>query len=694
MENRNNYDLNSALARCRQSAQNGYEAASAQLGKIERTLSCAREETERSAALLSGKSVYLSDLNRLLSRQIKDICKAFDELSEQPRNRLKKLRGSLNSFDITLFGRTMAGKSTLMEVLTHGDGKAIGNGAQRKTRDIRSYEWNGLRITDVPGIGAFNGQKDEDVAFDAAKNADMILFLMTDDGVQSQEAECFRSILELGKPVLCIMNVKASVDISEDVRYITEDIDEAFQIPRLEEIRRQFIAFGSLAGQDWNAVPFVYTHLRSAFLAQQTKDPQKAGILTAASRINNLKNAIAQRVSTRGELYRVKTFIDAVAAPIGSAVDLLLEQSCLNELQSDMISDKKKSLHKWIERFEKSAYDRVASDVNNLKSQLYSDASDFAARNIGSREINSKWDKYLKELKLNERGKELMEELSQQADDEIRELTRSMKKELEFAVTYSADMTLKSRRILDTRKLFEWGMVATGGLLVIAALVFPAAAPVLLLASVGVGLVKEFFGGYLPDKAKLERGAREKIENQLRENINVICQKYRDSLEKSLREILDKLNLLEADLDSVCEVVSELSSTQGTLAQQLSGSLRELHRSLLCKALSLIGRPELSMRIHDAAMIPGFECAVVLAPHTVFPERERQELCNLLGESIRFLPYAEDKTELVRMILGNGSCTLKKRGDKISAVLKNGDDPVVINKAKLAQQLSGIVITR
>ena len=694
MENRNNYDLNSALARCRQSAQDGYEAASAQLGKIERTLSSAREETERSAALLSGKSVYLSDLNRLLSRQIKDICKAFDELSEQPRNRLKKLRGSLNSFDITLFGRTMAGKSTLMEVLTHGDGKAIGNGAQRKTRDIRSYEWNGLRITDVPGIGAFNGQKDEDVAFDAAKNADMILFLMTDDGVQSQEAECFRSILELGKPVLCIMNVKASVDISEDVRYITEDIDEAFQIPRLEEIRRQFIAFGSLAGQDWNAVPFVYTHLRSAFLAQQTKDPQKAGILTAASRINNLKNAIAQRVSTRGELYRVKTFIDAVAAPIGSAVDLLLEQSCLNELQSDMISDKKKSLHKWIERFEKSAYDRVASDVNNLKSQLYSDASDFAARNIGSREINSKWDKYLKELKLNERGKELMEELSQQADDEIRELTRSMKKELEFAVTYSADMTLKSRRILDTRKLFEWGMVATGGLLVIAALVFPAAAPVLLLASVGVGLVKEFFGGYLPDKAKLERGAREKIENQLRENINVICQKYRDSLEKSLRDILDKLNLLEADLDSVCEVVSELSSTQGTLAQQLSGSLRELHRSLLCKALSLIGRPELSMRIHDAAMIPGFECAVVLAPHTVFPERERQELCNLLGESIRFLPYAEDKTELVRMILGNGSCTLKKRGDKISAVLKNGDDPVVINKAKLAQQLSGIVITR
>ena len=671
MENRNDYDLNSALARCRQSAQNGYEIASAQLGIIERTLRSAREETERSVTLLNGKSVYLADLNRLLSRQIKDICKAFDELSEQPREQLKKLHGNLSSFNITLFGRTMAGKSTLMEVLTHGDGKAIGNGAQRKTRDIRSYEWNGLRITDVPGIGAFNGQKDEDIAFEAAKNADMILFLMTDDGVQSQEAECFRSILELGKPVLCIMNVKASVDISEDVRYITEDIDEAFQIPRLEEIRSQFVGFGSLAGQDWRAVPFVYTHLRSAFLAQQTKDPQK-----------------------HGEFYRVKTFIDAVAAPIGSAVDLLLEQSCLNELQGDMIKDKKKALHKWIERFEKSAYDRVVSDAEELKSKMYSDASDFAARNISSKEINAKWDKYLKELKLNERGKELMNELSQQAEGEIRELTRSMKKELEFAVTYSADMTLKSRRILDIRKLFDWSMVTAGGVLIIAALIFPAAAPILIIASVGVGLVKEFFGSYLPDKTKLERGAREKIEVQLRENINSVCQKYRASLEKSLREILDKLNLLESDLDSVCEVVAELSSTQSSLAGQLSGSLRELHRSLLCRALDLLGCPELSMRIHDAAMIPGFECAVVLAPHTVFPNRERQELCNLLGEGISFLPYTEDKTELLRMILGSGSYTLNKHGEKITAVLKNRDDPVSINKAKLAQQLSGITITR
>ena len=460
----------------------------------------------------------------------------------------------------------MAGKSTLMEVLTHGDGKAIGNGAQRKTRDIRTYEWNGLSITDVPGIGAFEGQKDEDVAFAAAKNADMILFLMTDDGVQSQEAECFRAILELGKPVLCVINVKASVDLNEEPRYLTEDIEEAFQLSRLEEIRRQFIAYGALAGQDWSAVPFVFAHLRAAFLAQHTADPVKSRLLTQASRIDLLTGAIAERVATRGEFYRGKTFIDAVAAPVGSATELLLEQSCRNSLQAEMIADKHKALLKWVERFEKSAFERIVTDTAELKSQMYAEASDFASRNLGNKDINAKWRDYLKGLNLDARGKELVRELTEEAEGEIRELTRSMGKELEFAVTYSTDVTLKSRRILDVRQTFDWSMIAIGGGLTIAALIFTPAAPILLLAALGIGIFKEFLGGFLPEKSKIEAGAKAKIEEQLRRHINEICASYRASLEKSLRELLDKLNLLIDDLSGVSEVVAGLASTQNTLA--------------------------------------------------------------------------------------------------------------------------------
>lgn len=76
----------------------------------------------------------------------------------------------------------MAGKSTLMEFLRHGDGSSIGKGAPRTTKDVHTYRWHGLDITDVPGIGAFNGEEDEMIAFDAAKRADLIIFLLTEDG--------------------------------------------------------------------------------------------------------------------------------------------------------------------------------------------------------------------------------------------------------------------------------------------------------------------------------------------------------------------------------------------------------------------------------------------------------------------------------------------------------------------------------
>ena len=79
---------------------------------------------------------------------------------------------------IALVGKNGAGKSTLMEILTEGDGSSIGKGAQRTTRDIRKYTWNGLEITDVPGIGAFEGEDDEQLAFESAKTADLILFLI------------------------------------------------------------------------------------------------------------------------------------------------------------------------------------------------------------------------------------------------------------------------------------------------------------------------------------------------------------------------------------------------------------------------------------------------------------------------------------------------------------------------------------
>ena len=139
-------------------------------------------------------------------------------MQERSQGLLEEKRAQSDKFSIALFGRTMSGKSTLMEILTHGDGSSIGKGGQRTTRDVRSYDWEGLKVTDVPGIAAFEGREDEELAFEAAAQSDLVLFLITDDAPQNEEAECFARVRRLGKPILGICNVKAALNDEDDIR--------------------------------------------------------------------------------------------------------------------------------------------------------------------------------------------------------------------------------------------------------------------------------------------------------------------------------------------------------------------------------------------------------------------------------------------------------------------------------------------
>ena len=194
-------DLSRALGECYEAARSGYELASDEKTVLDKILSSAEDKIRETAIEYKTSPCEIVGIGETLEGQLADIQGAVDDLRISFSEDLENLEKDLSKFSITLFGRTMAGKSTLMEVLTEGDGSAIGMGAQRTTRDIRRYEWNGLAVTDVPGIGAFEGEEDTRLAFDAAKTADLIVFLLTDDAPQAVEADCFRQVKDLGKPV-------------------------------------------------------------------------------------------------------------------------------------------------------------------------------------------------------------------------------------------------------------------------------------------------------------------------------------------------------------------------------------------------------------------------------------------------------------------------------------------------------------
>lgn len=464
------YDLTEILKECQSYASVGYKIASSQHENLKTTLSNAASRINETLIDFNSSPCYVSSATDLLSQQLIDIESAFNNLSFAFKEDLENLRENLSKFSVTLFGRTMAGKSTLMEILTNGDGLSIGNGAQRTTRDVRQYNWNGLEITDVPGIGAFEGEDDEQIAFEAAKKADLILFLITDDAPQAAEAECFGRIMDLGKPVICIMNVKASAPEGKSIKLLTRDIEKRFDMERLNEIRKQFMSYSKQLGQDWGYVPFVYVHLKSAFMSQNTEDPQVKDTLHKVSRIGFLKKKIVEQVRERGCFYRVKTFIDIITNPMLVSMENLLNQSLLNSAQGRIVLSKKRQLAVWKDGFKATGKNRIRSLLINLKSQLNGEIAAFAEEHFDDKNADKAWNRLLQEKGIQDNCQTLLTELEETCNDKIKEVSREISQELLFSASFSGDRTLRMNRIIDGKKLWDWSATIIGGGLSISAI--------------------------------------------------------------------------------------------------------------------------------------------------------------------------------------------------------------------------------
>lgn len=696
------FDLKSVLEQCKKSALNGYQIASKHERQLNKTLENAKTHVQETIDDFNNSPCYISNATNSLETQLIDVQKSFDKLSIELDNDLKKNKKNLSKFSITLFGRTMAGKSTLMEILTNGDGKSIGLGSQRTTKDVRKYEWNNLEITDVPGIGAFEGQEDEQLAFEAAKSADLILFLITDDAPQPIEAECFGRIVNLGKPIVCIMNVKASVSEDKSIKLMLRDINKRFDRERLDTIKNQFLSYSTQLGQEWGYIPFVYVHLKSAFLSQHMNDVEKANKLYEVSRVALLKKKIVDQVINKGQFYRIKTFIDLVSNPMINSIETLLNQSLINSTQGRTVLSKKRNLDVWKDKFYRDCKQEIESLIVNISSQLNSEIAAFAEEHFSDEHADKSWKKILKAKKIETQCQELLNKFENQCNDKIKEITREITNELKFSSYIASDNILNMHKIIDGKKVWNWTTTILGGGLTIGAGIAWLAGATLAgplgwaaIAVTAVGILGSFF---FESREKKENEARRKLESNLRKNVTSMCGKLKKQMMRSLDALVNKrIVLLTKELDRMNSVIFRLADTQKELAWNLNYNLIQLNKQIVTEAIHLIGAEGLEYHINSVARIPGVSVLIMLDEGKRFPDEQSKSLYLLMSEKISYVFYDENKRILISRILGK---SIDRRNINIEEKIGvahiplDGATPYILNRVKLAQQLSEILITK
>ena len=689
-------DLESALQQCQASARRGYKIASDNIKETANSIETVSKSLSQCLERHNEGQLRTPEVVEQLRKQFISVVNELEGLQSTMENDLKDRKKRLDYFSITLFGRTMTGKSTLMEILTHGEGKSIGLGAQRTTRDVRSYIWNGLEVTDVPGIAAFEGKNDEELAFRAAAQADLVLFLISDDAPQPVEAECLAQVRRLGKPILGICNVKTAIDDSDDLLLFFRNPNRPFDQNRISQIIEQFHAFSdrSIPGK---YIPFIATHLRSRFLAEQQQYYKYKSRLIEVSRFNLIEQRIINEVTGRGSFLRIKSFIDGVVAPMMELTNILLEFSAQNSSAGRILVEKERQLNNWKQGFQKDGLDRIDTLISKLMDNLRQDVSCFSEDNYEDGRAGEKWHRHVEYMGINRKCEKLLKDLSEVCKKEMQEIARELKNEISFVADFSGDRSIKMNDIFDAKRWWNWGTTLVSSGLGLAAIII-GSGPIGWAAG-AVGIAGWLFSFVFDDRESKADKARERLSKKLYDDINKMERNLRQQLQDWFhKEIIKKqVDVLRNDISFIISALFELADAQRILAWTLNGRIKNLGRILVEEGLEQVGAAGMGYHICDIARVPGCANMFVIMPETKFPDKIRIDIERLLGESIWFVIDNGNQKSILSQAIGRG-CDRNKISIesklKIAHVPIDELDSLTLTRVQLAQQLTGLHITK
>lgn len=629
-----------ALKNCKAIAKEEYPYAQKALDSaynLAQKLQQRMDKTRDNAAELQGTApTEAQEKLDMLSRQLKEVVKKDIEAASDALTKKKK---RLEKFTVTLFGRTMAGKSTIREAITHGNGESIGKGAQRTTRDIKEYEWNYLRIIDTPGIGAYKGETDSAYARSVIDESDVLLFLVSSDGIQETSFGEMSRLRGQNKPIIFVLNMMRDMNRSvyrrKFLRSPASVMDK--QAIKGHTSRTRKLASDELGMRDVIIVP---VHAQAAFLATRPEHASDSDALHQASGMDDLLNVLTNEVLQRGTVRRLQTLLD------GTIVQLMDFEERLHNEQKEMhrvakhLKDNFEKLSNWFDGYIGTIDQRIEHHVSEVLRPLRDSVSTFVDENIERADVEARWTSKVKSLNID--GK--MDNFGKQIKDEIQghleEFNRQVAVDYNLLGTFNKNIKGPAQYNPSNTKR-TLGRIAAGSALLTSvaafAIKFGAANfwnPVGWIAGVVAG-VCVFLAWFSSDREKKLQRQKNKAAKQLREQISSMEQNivkntktwFCDNITRKLVKGLQK------ETRQLYKGMFDISKALREAATTCAEEIEVLNRRLLLRCGAFVGEKVAECSISSITRDPGIKTKFICADGSV-SNSFCEEVGKALGESI------------------------------------------------------------
>lgn len=428
-------------------------------------------------------SKLVEDLNLFLVNNIRNFSvhgmmtnEEFEKIVERVKNKilegnfriekeLEFLKNELewNNLNISFFGETNAGKSTIIEALTNGNGSSVGEGYKDFTKFVKEKLFSDINLIDMPGI-----EGDEEKVIDEIKkalNKSHIVFYVIGTNKEPEEniVSRIKNFLKDNAKVYSIINVRGR---PSRYKYEKELVND--DIKTIE--KRTILKLKKILGRKYVGNIIINAHLallKNDLLNDRfAKDKEKAlEIFGSKSNIENFSNIkeIERIISdlrkeifneivisnTYKVLFNVKEILSSVVKQKKS-FDLTLRKFSI--LIEDYISEVNKLVKKYKVRTSNELQVKIASLKNKLEKFLMESIDKSHSQEMIKKEI----EKILKEenQEINQMIKDNLNTMKEKVEQKFQELFDKFLLECEFENLFK-DFNLRQYFEIDIEEIFN-----------------------------------------------------------------------------------------------------------------------------------------------------------------------------------------------------------------------------------------------
>lgn len=556
-----------------------------------------------------------SDIFESISKIQKEIKNNVNELEKEINTSMMNKERSLDKFTISLLGRTKAGKSTLMSIISGEGENFIGIGKQRTSRFNRVIDWNNIRIIDTPGIGAPGGKKDEDIARSIIDESDLICYLCNTDSEQESELDFIRYLIDQKKPLIIVLNYK-STEITDETRikyflnspesWLNNKTERSLQghIRRIERAIETKTVNGS--------VKIIPIYLLAALLSTKDEYSKYSQTFHKSSHIDDFINEIRNQIINIGELRKSQAIIRGTINLLENQRNKLKLNNSSLIVYFNAVKENTPKLYNRIDSAFKKTQIEIINTITLLFIELKNNTTEFARGHykIKPKEINKRYEVYIDEKNFKDKfNNEINTTINNYYGKEIEEAINIFSDNIEMSMKsfylnmnkYEKGNSINTKGIVNV-SLSSIGLVITVGVLLKSVAGMPATIaaictfftpPVVIAATIILLATSVITNSFMKSKKEKITNLQNKLKDSINDSIEQNIPKIKNDIIKNFEEHHNKvIKSLKYTTEIKNDIIEKIIRTNSRVINDLDTIVIELYRKYCLRIIAFATKKE------------------------------------------------------------------------------------------------------